>query len=87
MHEASLMTDLMRRVTALAEQKGAIRVSGLQVWLGALSHFSPEHFREHFQQAAQGTIAEDATLNVTLSHDITHKDAQSVMLQSIEVEV
>lgn len=87
MHEASLMNGLMRRIAEVAEEKGAVRVSGLDVWLGALSHFSPEHFREHFEQAAPGTIAEGASLTITLSDDISHKDAQAVMLQSVEVEV
>jgi hydrogenase nickel incorporation protein HypA/HybF len=86
MHEASLMNDLMRRVGDVAVSKGGSRVVGLDVWLGALSHFSPEHFREHFEDVARGTLAEGAELRLTLSDDIAHRDAQSVMLQSVELE-
>ena len=86
MHEASLINDLMRRVGDVAAAKGASRVVGLDVWLGALSHFSPEHFREHFDEASRGTLAEGAELRVVLSDDIGHRDAQSVMLQSVELE-
>jgi hydrogenase nickel incorporation protein HypA/HybF len=86
MHEASLMNDLMRRVGDVAVSKGGSRVVGLDVWLGALSHFSPEHFREHFEDVARGTLAEGAELRLILSDDIAHRDAQSVMLQSVELE-
>ena len=86
MHEASLINDLMRRVGDVAASKGATRVVGVDVWLGALSHFSPEHFREHFEESSRGTRAEGAELRVVLSEDIAHRDAQSVMLQSVEVE-
>ena len=40
MHEASLMRDVMARIQRLAEAEGAHRVTGLSVWLGALSHMS-----------------------------------------------
>ena len=86
MHEASLINDLMRRITEVATAKGGSRIVGLDVWLGALSHFSADHFREHFDQAAHGTLAEGAELRVTLSADIGHRDAQSVLLQSVELE-
>ncbi len=87
MHEASLINALMRRVTDVAAEQGGTRVVGLDVWLGALSHFSPEHFREHFEEASRGTLAEGADLRMTLSDDIAHRDAQSVVLESVEVEV
>jgi len=53
MHEASLMRNLMRQVLDLAAERGATRIVGLTVRLGALSHMSPEHFREHFEEAAR----------------------------------
>jgi len=87
MHEASLINDLMRRVADVAAAQGAARVVAVDVWLGALSQFSPEHFREHFEDASRGTPAEGADLHVTLSDDTAHRDAQSVLLQSVEVEI
>ena len=86
MHEHALMNDLMRRVRAAAEDEKASRVTGISVWLGALSHMSPEHFREHFDQAAAGTLAEHAAIEVTLSDDIHDPNATSVLLQGVEVE-
>lgn len=86
MHEASLMVGLMRQIEAIARQTGAHRVVGVSVWLGALSHFSEAHFAEHFETAAAGTIAEGATLDITLSDDTAHENALDVVLESIEVE-
>ena len=86
MHEAHLMRDLMHRIETVAREQNARRVSGVRVWLGALSHFSVEHFREHFEDAAQGTIAAGARVEATLSDDIRHPEAGGVVLESIEVE-
>lgn len=87
MHEAHLMETLMRRIAEIAEAEHARRVTGISVWLGALSHFSVEHFTEHFERASTGTITEGARLDVTVSDDTQDADAQEVMLESVEVEV
>jgi hydrogenase nickel incorporation protein HypA/HybF len=60
MHEFSLINDLMRKIAAIAHKQSARRVVGVKMTLGALSHISPDHFREHFEAAATGTIAQDA---------------------------
>lgn len=86
MHEASLMRNLMGKVEQLAREHGAGRVTRLQVKLGALSHFSPDHFREHFERAARGTVAEDASLEIELLTDISDPRAQDVVLESVDVE-
>lgn len=87
MHEASLMTNLMRRIDEVAKAEGAQRVLGVSVSLGALSHMSAEHFIEHFERAAVGTIAEGARLDVTVSDDLHHADAQDLLLERVAVEV
>lgn len=86
MHEASLMADLIRTITALAAPEHAEKVTRVQVSLGALSHISPEHFRLHFAQAALGTIAEGACLDIQERTDVADPHAQDVQLTSIEVE-
>lgn len=86
MHEASLMTNLMRRIEEIATAEGARRIVGVSVWLGALSHMSVDHLAEHFEQASVGTIAEDARLDVTVSEDVRHANAQDILLKSVEVE-
>ena len=85
MHEASLIDALVRRIESVARAEGAGRVVSVSVWLGALSHFSKAHFAEHFEEATRGTIAEGARLDVTLSEDLDHPDAQHVRLEGVEV--
>ncbi len=86
MHEASLISGLMRRVDAVARADGARRVVGISVWIGALCHMSAEHFAEHFEHASNGTIAEGARLDVTVSDDTRDTNAQDIVLRHVEVE-
>lgn len=86
MHEATLMKGVMRRIEEIARDQQATRVVSVSVWLGALSHMSPEHFAEHFEEAAAGTIADGARLSATASEDVSHPNAQDVLLESIEVD-
>lgn len=85
MHEASLMRNLMRQIETIATEEGAAKVTGVKVWCGAFSHMTAGHFAEHFNQAAAGSIAEGAALDVTISDDITDERAQDILLESIDV--
>ena len=86
MHERALMDDVMRKVDAVAHENGAIRVTRIGVRLGALSHFTPEHFREHFADASRGTLAEGAAVDAVVETDLSDPDAAGVVLESVEVE-
>ncbi len=86
MHEASLMANLLRRIDEVTQAEKAKRVVAVSVWLGALSHMSPEHLAEHFTEAAKGTLAEGAALHTTVSDDPEHPHAQDLLLESVEVE-
>ena len=86
MHEQALMRDVIGRIVGVAEGEGASGVTKVSVRLGALSHFTPEHFREHYVDAARGTLAEGATIEATLDEDIMASDAQGVVVESIELE-
>ena len=57
------------------------------VQLGALSHFTPEHFREHFEDATRGTVADGAAVEAALDEDISAPRARDVVLETCEVEV
>ncbi len=87
MHERALMTDLMRKIEEVARADGATRVTRVSVRLGALSHFTPEHFREHFVDASRGTLAEGAVVDAVLEDDLEDPRAAGVVLESVEVEV
>ena len=86
MHEASLMRDLMARLLETAARRGARRIVTVTVRLGALSHMSPAHFREHFMHAAHGTIAEGAELETLTDTDIRAPGAAHVVLETFEIE-
>ena len=86
MHELSLINDLMWKIDAIAREQGARRVVGVKVRLGALSHISPDHFREHFEAAATGTIAEAARLDIETLREERDPHAQDILLDSVEVE-
>jgi hydrogenase nickel incorporation protein HypA/HybF len=81
------MRDLVARIEATAQAEGATRVTKVVVQLGALSHFTPEHFREHFEDATRGTVAAGAAVEAALEEDISSPRARDVVLASVEVEV
>jgi hydrogenase nickel incorporation protein HypA/HybF len=87
MHEKALMDDLIAKILAVAEAEGGGRVVRIRVHLGALSHFTPGHFREHFDDAARGTLAEGAEIESELGTDPTAPNATGVVLESVEVAV
>jgi hydrogenase nickel incorporation protein HypA/HybF len=86
MHETALVRDVVRRIEDLARATGARRVTGAKVWLGALSHLSAEHFREHFAVEARDTLAAEAVLHVEMSDDPNNPEAQHVRLESVELD-
>jgi hydrogenase nickel incorporation protein HypA/HybF len=81
------MRDLVAKVEQVAHAGGATSVTAIRVRLGALSHFTPEHFREHFADASRGTIAEGAAVQAVVQGDATDARATDVVLESVEVEV
>lgn len=86
MHEAALMKNLMARIDAVAKAENAKRVTGISVWLGALSHMSAAHFAEHFEESAAGTLAQGAKIEATVSDDIDDPKAQEVVLTAVTVD-
>jgi hydrogenase nickel incorporation protein HypA/HybF len=79
------MDDLVRKVLAVAQTERATSVSRIRVRLGALSHFTPEHFVEHWVDATRGTLAEGAEVDATVDDDLAGEAAQGVVLESVEV--
>lgn len=85
MHEFSLMADLLRKIEQLAKDADADRVTAVKVRLGALSHITPDHFREHFEEAIAGTVAEGAMLDVERCEDEHDPNAQDILLESVDI--
>jgi len=85
MHEFSLIKDLIHKITTIAHEQHASKVLSVTVKLGALSHISQDHFRDHFIHASHGTVAEGAQININIMTDTTDPLSQEVLLESIEV--
>lgn len=79
------MDDLLRKVLAVAEAERAARVVRIRVRLGVLSHLTPEHFCEHWEDASRGTVAEGAQADAWIDEDLTGDAAQGVLLETVEV--
>ena len=86
MHERALMTALVAKIVDVARAEGAGKVTRVTARLGALSHFTPEHFREHFVDASGGTVAEGALVDAEADQDVNAPDAAGVVLVSVEIE-
>ena len=87
MHETGIVRDIVRQLEMVASDAGAEAVSGVEIWLGALSQFTPHHFREHFDDEARGTIAEGAHLELLTSEDAADPNALNVMIRSVDLEI
>ena len=85
MHEQALMRDLIRQVVGVADSEGAAAVTRVSVRLGALSHFTPEHFVEHWVDTSRGTLAEGAAVDAAMDERLDGEAAQGVVLESVEV--
>jgi len=86
MHERSLIIDLIKKVESIARENGALKVTVIRIKLGALTHTSPEHFREHFEPLAAGTVADGSELDFIVSMDMDDPYAQDIVIDSIEIE-
>ena len=86
MHEYSLIADLLRKIQAVSEANNHGRILSVRVKLGAMSHISPEHFREHFCQATKNTTLDGAQLEIEVLTDETDPQAQEILLDSVEIE-
>jgi hydrogenase nickel incorporation protein HypA/HybF len=86
MHKLSLMKDLIRKIETVARAQAAGKVVAIRVKLGALCHISPSHFMEHFIESSAGTVADGAKIEIDVMDDITHPQAQDVLLDSVMLE-
>lgn len=64
MHELSIAHSLVETAVAEARRHGAARVARVELALGSLSGVEPEALAFCFPLAAQGTLCQDAVLDV-----------------------
>ncbi len=85
MHEQAMFRDLLRKVTEVAQAEGAPHITRIRLWVGALSHLTAAHLQADWAPMTQGTVAEGAGLEVTVSSDLNDPRAQGVVLMSLDV--
>jgi hydrogenase nickel incorporation protein HypA/HybF len=85
MHEQAMYRDLLRKVTEVAQDERAGRVTRVRLWVGALSHLTEPQLLAQWPEVTRGTVAEGATLEVQVSSDPDDPRAQSVVLTSLDV--
>lgn len=86
MHEQALVRDLLREAERLAAQHPDGRVRRVDIWVGALSHLSPDGLQVLWAELGRGTAVGAATLSVELSHDRADPRAQGIVLTRLIVE-
>ncbi len=86
MHEFSLLRSIFTKLDELQNENQGKSIKKITIKLGALSHISAEHFKEHFDQLNVGKPYVHAQLDLVVSNDQYDPNAQQVLLQSIEVE-
>jgi hydrogenase nickel incorporation protein HypA/HybF len=85
MHELSLLKDIMKKLESISNENNSAKINKATIRLGALSHISSEHFKEHFYEATKGTAAEKATLEIIESKEMNDPHAQDIILESVEL--
>lgn len=86
MHEISLIKDLLKKIKTISKSHKNSKIISVQVKLGALSHISASHFREHFKEWTINTPAEGAKLRIKVSKNQKDPHAASILLENVELE-
>ncbi|MCS6768640.1 MAG: hydrogenase maturation nickel metallochaperone HypA [Candidatus Nitrosocaldus sp.] len=86
MHELALIRDIIARLEAIAAENSARRISRIRLRVGALSHISPDAFREQFKMMAGGRSVLDGTTIEIYVADEMDEHAQDVLLESVDIE-
>jgi hydrogenase nickel incorporation protein HypA/HybF len=77
---------MMASIQKIMADNSFVSVRRIKVKIGALSPFSADHFREHFDEAVAGSPIEQAVLVVETADDIGADDALSIVVEEIEGE-
>ncbi len=86
MHEISLIKNLLEKLNSIAEENKGSLITEVSIKLGALSHISEEHFKEHYLEWIKGNPAENAVLKIETSGDYKDPMAQDIVLESVVLE-
>ncbi len=77
-----MLRGLMRQIQAIAEEHGASCIKRVRLKVGPLAHIEPDHLREHFQEAAAGTLVAMAELEIESTDELHDLTLESVDLET-----
>lgn len=83
MHEKVLVQDLQRKLLEVAAREKATRILRVRVWVGALSHVTEDSLRGLWPDLVKGGPAAGSELEIEMSGDPHHPQAQSLILSSV----
>jgi Zn finger protein HypA/HybF involved in hydrogenase expression len=86
MHKLSLIADLIRKLDSIAHEQHPAKIIDVTIKLGAHTHVSVPHLREHFVQACRGTSLESTRLVIEIGTDPSDLHAQDILLDRVQVE-
>ena len=84
MHEIGLLRQLVRTVTAFAEENGVGEIREVVVDCGELSLVIPEYLRELYPVAAKNSILQDAKLSINVIPGLAECDDCDEIFNVIE---
>ncbi len=64
MHEFSAAASIVKTIIPAAEKKDAIRIKSVKMKIGKLTLLNPDQLNFCFEVAAEGTLAEEAKLQI-----------------------
>ena len=85
MHESGLMRGVISDLEALARTHDSKRIVGVVLQIRDRGDFPGEHFVEHLQALAVGTVIEGAHIKVEMLRDPDHLGSPAITIQRIEV--
>lgn len=80
MHEFKLVSAVLKNILKTAEENRAQKVSVVRLKVGENCHARPENVKFLFEQAARGSMAENAKI------EITTVPGEELLLASIQVD-
>ncbi len=84
MHEIGIVRQMVRTVTAFAEENGIREISGVTVDCGELSLVIPEYVEELYPVAVKGSILENAKLSIHMVPGLAECDACDEIFNVVE---
>ena len=86
MHEIGIVRQLLRTVTAFAEENGIDEIHEVVVDCGELSLVIPEYVQELYPPVVKGSILENAKLTVNVVPGLAEFDACDEIFNVIELK-